>query len=409
MSHKNILISVIGKPLNGEYNLAKYEVSPGVVEESRFFFLPIVKQYGIDELFLLGTEDSIWDKIPAEVEYTKVIIPFGKSEDDQWEIFNTINELSIDDSNLYMDFTHGFRTMPFISLLSIFYIKVTKPSVKIKKILYGNYEGRDLDSGISPVIDLSGFLQIIDWLFAAKSFTKFGSGEELSALLKKFPDDNIKALQESISNINSAMQLAYMTELPQEFERMTHAFNKIDLDSLPAISPLKTIFPELSKLTRLIDYSAAEYEKQWSIADWYYKNNQIAKSIITLREAFVTYVGEMGGFALSSFNDRSNLAKEILNDTKLLKRADLQTFSNLWKNVRELRNNVGHPIFEASEKEDLKDKQRIQNWLYDSKQLFESLKDSKKLGSLFMEVRNKKVLREKPSHSLDDLRNKFKQ
>jgi hypothetical protein len=408
MARKNILISVIGKPFKGEYEAAKYEFHSGVIQDSRFFFVPILEEYRIDKLILLGTVDSIWEKIPQGIDYEKIIIPHGNNEEDQWEIFNRINELSIEESNLYFDFTHGFRTMPFISLLSIFYFKVTMPKVRIKKVLYGNYEGRDPNTGIGNVIDLSGFLQIFDWLFAAKSFTKYGNGSELSALLRHFSDPSIKDIESAISNIDSAMQLAYMTKLPVEFERMTRALAKVDLEPLPSASPLKTIIPELSKMTHLIDFSAAEYEKQWGIADWYYKNNQVAKSIITLREAFVTYIGEVGGFAMSSFSERTSIAKEILNDHNMLRKAQLEDLSKLWKKVRDTRNAVGHPILDATETEDLKDNQRIQKWLFESQKMFSQLKESKDFQGMVSAMKQKGYLKIARQHSLDDLKAKFR-
>lgn len=407
MSKRNILISVIGKPSAGEYKSVKYEIEKGVIKESNFFFIPILKKYRIEKLFLLGTRDSIWSKIPENIEYEKVIIPLGKIEEDQWGIFNIINELSINNSNLYFDFTHGFRTMPFISLLSIVYFKATMPNVKIRKVLYGNYEGRNPETNICPVIDLSGFLDIFDWLYAAKSFTEFGNGEVLCNLLRKYPDKNISKLRESISDINSAMQLAYMTELPLQFEKMTQAIKKIDLSTLPTISPLKTIMPEIKKLTTLINYTAREYEKQMTIAKWYYDNNQVAIAVITLRETYITFIGEMGGFAISEYSERTQIADVILNDFKLLKRNQLYKLIDLWKKIRDVRNAVGHPVFDKVKDEDIRDKKRIGDWIGESRKLFEELNKSENFKKFMKKIQSENILKVKKTYSIDDLKRKF--
>ncbi|MBC8213782.1 MAG: TIGR02221 family CRISPR-associated protein [Candidatus Marinimicrobia bacterium] len=404
---KNILVSVIGKPFDGEYKQAKYEFEQGKIEETNFFFLPLVKIYDIDTLYLLGTKDSIWEKIPKDIPYEKVLIPQGKTGGDQWEIFNTINKLSLDNSNVYFDFTHGFRTMPFISLLSIFYFKSTMPKVTVKKVLYGNYEGRDPNTQVCPVVDLSGFLQIFDWLFAVKSFTKFGNGEQLCDLLSKYSETNIKRLRDSIHNINSAMQLGYTTTLPMQFESMNAAYGHIDTDSIPAISPLKTIMPELSKLTSLIDFSRPDYEKQLTIANWYYKNNLIVNSIISLRETYVTFIGETGNFAFSNYSERKNIAKKALNNKKLLIRFKLEKLYELWVRVIRIRNNVGHPYFDTTSSEEISDKNRIGNLLGESKKLFIELSNSYEMKNLFKEIRKKKLLETRKEFTADELISKY--
>jgi len=406
---KNILISVIGKPKFGEYKPTKYELKKGVIEETTFFFLPLIKLYKIDKLYLFGTINSIWKKLPPiDIEHEKIIIPHGKSESDQWEIFNNINELSIDNSNVYFDITHGFRTMPFISLLSIFYFKAIMPKIRIEKVLYGNFEGKDANTKVCPVIDLSGFLHIFDWLFAAKSFTKYGNGEELKDLLEKHSEDNdIFKLKEAVNTINSAMQLGYLSALQIQFEEMEKAYNQINVDNIPQISPIKTIMPELSKLTSLIDNSHKEYEKQLTIAKYYYDNNQVVKAVLILRETYVTFIGETGGFPYTDIPDRNNLTEKILNDFRLLKRFKLNKLINLWKKVRKVRNNVGHPMLDPSLKEDIRDKNRIGNWLGESNKLFKDLLGSSKLRKMLNYVKEQKTLKQIKIYSVDDLAEKF--
>ncbi len=398
---------MIGNPSSGQYRSAKYEFENGIIKESNFFFIPVKEIYNIDKLFLLGTQDSIWSKIPQSIEYEQIIIPFGKVEKDQWEIFNIINGLPISNSNLYFDFTHGFRTMPFISLISIFYFKATIPNVNIQKVLYGNFEGRNPETKICPVVDLSGFLNIFDWLYAAKSLTEFGNGEALCDSLRKIPDKNITKLTESISAVNSVMQLAYMTELPLHLEKMARAIKQIDSNSLPAISPLNTVIPELKKLTNLVDYKACEYEKQMSIAKWYYDNNQVTQAVITLREAFVTFIGEIGGFEISDYTGRDKIAKEILNKFKLLRDNQLDNLSSLWKKIRDVRNAVGHPVFINDRDEDIRDKKRIATWIDSSRMLFEELKTSNNFRNLLSEIKNTNILKEREVYSVDDLKKKY--
>jgi len=144
-----------------------------------------------------------------------------------------------------------------------------------------------------------------------------------------------------------------------------------------------------------------------SIAKWYYDNNQVTQAVITLREAFVTFIGEIGGFEISDYTGRDKIAKEILNKFKLLRDNQLDNLSSLWKKIRDVRNAVGHPVFINDRDEDIRDKKRIATWIDSSRMLFEELKTSNNFRNLLSEIKNTNILKEREVYSVDDLKKKY--
>ena len=126
-------------------------------------------------------------------------IPDGNNEEEIWNIFNIVyNELETEDE-LYFDITHAFRSLPMLIMVLINYAKFLK-KVKVKKITYGNFEGKD-GNNFSPIIDLTSFSELQDWANAANTFVKFGNIEDVASLM---PDDeNIKVLKSYFKGILS--------------------------------------------------------------------------------------------------------------------------------------------------------------------------------------------------------------
>jgi len=137
-----------------------------VIQEALAQFFPV------DEIILFTTEGASQTNYPSVAGRLpgcrKVDIPDGKSEQELWEIFRIVcGEVHPGDEILF-DITHGFRSLPFISFLTMAYLKETK-GVTIRKVVYGAYEARD--EGGTPIFDLTTFVTILDWFAAVRSFS----------------------------------------------------------------------------------------------------------------------------------------------------------------------------------------------------------------------------------------------
>lgn len=117
--------------------------------------------------------------LPFSVE--AVPICEGKNEEEIWSIFSEIYSKLREGDELYFDITHGFRYLPMLVLVLANYSKFLK-SISLRMISYGNYEGRDKETNISPIVDLLSLSLLQDWSAAASVFVMNGSVAALSNL-----------------------------------------------------------------------------------------------------------------------------------------------------------------------------------------------------------------------------------
>lgn len=116
------------------------------------------------------------------VDHRAIAIPEGSSEAQLWDIFQCLTAHVPEGCKLYLDITHGFRSLPVLGFIALSYLRVTR-RVEIGGIFYGAWEARDLTLNIAPVFNLTPFLILLDWTAAADSFLTTGSAARLGKLL----------------------------------------------------------------------------------------------------------------------------------------------------------------------------------------------------------------------------------
>ena len=132
----------------------------------------------------LGLEQVIDDmQLAAPVQ--TIAIPDGKDEDEMWEIFNALYEELKPGDELYFDLTHSFRYLPMLVLVLGNYAKFLK-DVSVKHISYGNYEARDLQTDIAPLMDILPLTILQDWTFAAADLIRNGNTKRLQNLRESY-------------------------------------------------------------------------------------------------------------------------------------------------------------------------------------------------------------------------------
>ncbi|HOX50216.1 MAG TPA: TIGR02221 family CRISPR-associated protein [Fibrobacteria bacterium] len=110
-------------------------------------------------------------------------LPLGTDQKQHMELLSLLAAQVPPDSELWIDITHGFRIFPMFALALGQILSVVK-NVRVGGILYGAYDMRD-DSGIAPVIDLQGLLQLQKWTDALAIYKASGSLSPFVTLLKE--------------------------------------------------------------------------------------------------------------------------------------------------------------------------------------------------------------------------------
>ncbi len=115
------------------------------------------------------------------MSYRAVSIPEGKDSGEMWNLFEVIYEQLQEGDELYLDITNSFRYLPMLLVVLVNYAKLLK-DVKVRAIFYGNYEARDTETNIAPIMDLLPLSVLQDWTLATSDYLRYGQVSKLHEL-----------------------------------------------------------------------------------------------------------------------------------------------------------------------------------------------------------------------------------
>lgn len=274
-----------------------------------------------------------WEQFQCRVEdYVEVVeavsIPDGRNEDELWALFETVvAEVDVQEQVIF-DITHGFRSLSFLSLLAVAYLREVK-DIKLQAVLYGNFEARD-EAGRTPVIDLSSFVSLFDWMTAADRFTRFGDAGDLAERLKKVrpdwqdqrtdPDKREQAKRlsftaNSLDSVSMALRLIRPNEAMDASatlkQQLLDASQSIHAHARPfvplvrsitdAYAPLALPFPQ----QQIDPMAQLAYERD--MVDWLLKRHQYVQAVAIAREWIISWV--MVQIEMKDLLDRENRKK----------------------------------------------------------------------------------------------------
>ncbi|SNZ09104.1 CRISPR-associated protein, TM1812 family [Persephonella hydrogeniphila] len=354
------LISILGA---GNYRETIYQFE-GIKEKTDYVLSIIEKAVNPDEIIIIGTDKSRWELADKKVKnYQKILIPFGKNYNEFWKIFETLTALDVESKDIYLDLTHGFRSIPiFISTVMNFFEKVK--NAHIKGIYYGMFE---VESDIKPVVDLMPILEINRWIDGYTIFKEYGDSRKISSLL-----------YEKLSSLpaEERKELSALNSLPKVLEKSSKAFGFTALqmyekslrDIVDVSSKVKEVPNDLKAVEFLIDEInkisddfkniEKEWEKQLKLAKIYFDKNRYSQSLTTLREALLTYILEENEIDWKDTKKRENILGNLISeDIENLKKNKQPVFFpkdllQLIDSVRELRNKTNHGFIGRNSKEE---------------------------------------------------------
>lgn len=335
-----------------------------------------------DRMLVCNTPEAEEKTWPALLELNDeriepVAIPKGETTSEMWEIFNAITERVNYKETVIFDITHGLRSLPFLVFLFAAYLKSAK-QVNIEAIYYGAFElGKP-----APVIDLSEFVSIIDWLMATNQFVKTGDGEVLADLLKKgipssieLRDDiaarelkkHLQSASTAIESISLALRLTRPTETMQQATKLEEALEK----AAPSIAKRAQPFSILAKQV-VQEYGQFALENprensqlannlwlQLKMIQWYRDRQQIVQAVTLTREWIVSVLALKFEEPMFENKDgRAEVERALNNAVRIQAKQTVNTISrcddkfyillnkddliNRWQQITELRNDIAH-------------------------------------------------------------------
>jgi len=223
----------------------------------------------------------------------------GKNEDELWDIFNTLYDLIEPEDNLYIDITHGFRSLPMLLLVFCNYVKFLK-NVEVKSITYGNWEGRD-ENDKAPIIDLLPLSALQDWTFAAADYIQNGrvdtlknlSQNKLSPILRltKGQDKEVSALNSFVKSLSKVIDERLTCRginiiQSSAVKRMKYFLRKSNTD---LITPMRPIIEKIQES----EFNFNENENifnGFAAVEWFCKNKLYQQAATLLQENIVTLI-----------------------------------------------------------------------------------------------------------------------
>ena len=393
----NILISSlgIGHKKDGGYQKAIYQLSKDKIETT-FISKALSQMLKIDKLFLIGTKGSIWDSCYSEfggndenIElklYEKIekkelsendlkivnetidkalgvkgskcfIIEYGLNEEELWKNFSQyidILEHIKDGDIVYIDISHAFRSLALMSFLMIQFGHIIKnKKFKIGGIFYGMLEVARENDGITPIVDLKIFYDLMEWIKAVNAFKNYGHADLLVQMFEK--EKNIKSQTKDTFNLfDINLSMANMSALEKFIQNAKRVLPVLQSSTNHIV---RLISPDIIAFIKRMDQNTTS-KFQYELAKWFFENKNYALSYIVLLEALISFECEKNVFDIQDKKDREK-AKEILysGENKSCK------ICKIYKKISKIRNDIAHQ--RKSTSNIIKDVQKLEKYIND--------------------------------------------
>lgn len=231
-------------------------------------------------------------------------IPLGSNEEELLNIFQVMYQAMGERETLYIDVTHGFRSMPML------YIPVIKYAEAIKRIgVSGIYYGAFEASGtIKPIFNLLVYKEILDWAFASNNFIQYGNCEELAEVARKRQTENAKKQNfsfnqekkfvEALQRFSKCIQTGRGNEVSGKGKNTIRS----EYNTLDQIDYSQLDFAVLQPLLQKVKESIKEFAKEGNTntgratVHWCFEKNMIQQGYTALEETIKSFVCDLYGY-----------------------------------------------------------------------------------------------------------------
>lgn len=271
--------------------------------------------------------EKVSDGLQSRLEglsVTEINIPDGGSEAELWEIFQAIGDHVEDGDTLYVDVTHGFRSLSIVLLTALDYLRLAK-GVTIAQVSYGAWEAGQLEDGlrVSPTFDLTPFFVLREWtaalvLLEAGDLRALGRAlarprRELGRLLRKDTPRALGRLPGKLESLGEALWDNRLRSLPELVEATARNLEEVRSDLLAleghgdeemraivgALAPLQTVFDRLVETVGRLRPAAGEPPELWGMnaARFCVDHGLVVQALTFTRETLLDLALRLAGYA----------------------------------------------------------------------------------------------------------------
>jgi len=366
----------------------------GKIYKGEVFAVALDKFCDYDKMLVCVTpvaKKSTWSKLKElgklnDDRIELIEIPTGRNNVEMWEIFETISARINPLESVIFDITHGLRMLPFLVFLFAAYLKSAK-QVEISAVYYGALELRDRSKNEpAPVIDLSEFVSMFDWITATTRFTETGDGQALAALLRAASPDNnesrdfpevrpyktIGKAAEFIESTSLALSLARPIEVMESAIKLKDCLFQARDGIAKRAKPFSLLSEQVIEQYGQFALDRPEQpdnireslSQQLHMITWYLKRDRIIQAMALMREWIVSVlmwkfgVGQgmrdkdareqvekaLGNAAADQKSEDKRLPQRLnsLYEEDMQALAEVVSIGKLWDKLGQIRNDLAH-------------------------------------------------------------------
>jgi CRISPR-associated protein Csx16 len=357
----------------GNYESTVYRTPEGREHESRFCTVALARAYGCDETVVLTTDEAhakhgealraAFREFGGEVRLQR--IASGRDEAELSALFEALRKESEgleDSTELLIDITHGFRVQPFFAGALAQYLNAVRPQrLGHTRLLYGAFEARQ--DGVSPVWDLSAYLQLVALCGGLRVFLETGHAKRLLARLEALGRASAKRWASS----GRSDPRPALDRLTRDLRELCAAFDGVRIGALllgadgqPSLAarvrgqiqgllatqwielpllrePLRAICDRLAPLVVESDHLVGQGPALEALARLYLDWGRLPEAAIVLREGMVCLYAEPEAARPGRGFDRR---KRQEAEARLRKEAE-----DAYREIAEIRNDIQHGGF----------------------------------------------------------------
>jgi CRISPR-associated DxTHG motif protein len=257
------------------------------------------------------------------------LIPYARDSREQVELLRVMAEHVAAGDQVHLDVTHGFRHLPMLAILAALHLRSVRAAA-IAGIWYGAW---DPDTGEAPVHDLSGLLQIADWLQALHTYDKDGDYSVFCDLLATTASASSESLRqaafhEKTNHVGQAR--APLRKFRQGFE------------AAPADPLLQLFADELRSRTAWVDQQSLT-ERQYELALHFLEHGDYLRAAILGFESLITRLVQASPQSLQPLNQthRDGIKRDW--DEAIRRQGQQRSETQqAYLDLREIRNALAH-------------------------------------------------------------------
>lgn len=312
---------------------------------------------------------NLCEAIPVEVP---------DDDSDLAEFLRRVTTLPIGpDTELIVDFTHGYRHHTFLTFMAALYLSALR-SVRIRAAYYGLFDGPSSPAPPPPPVhveprpstgylfDVRPLLELPQWFHAVQMLRATGSAKAIARLVAEFGERgeprHLSALLEQLSE-------SYQSGLPLEVGRdivrlrtqsrslkrllKEHQLPLGDelvdqmLDQLAPLDP--ATIPGGQSWKRDVSLDETELRRQAELVDALWESGALSQACGLMREWLVSWVLWLDGTAAGSWHrsvrrkgERYLNALSVLADRAHPLTDEQRALASFWSNLRDVRNAYHH-------------------------------------------------------------------